>query len=450
MKENILIIDDEKSICKSLAFALEDFYQIFSTTDSNQGLNIIQKEKINLVLLDLKIGKVSGLDILKEIKDIDGNIVVIIMTAYSSIESTVTAIKNGAFTYLTKPLDIDELVVTIEKGLEYQVLNEKIEYLNNELRDKYSSKAIVGQSPAIEEIHKLIYAVKDVDTNVLIVGESGTGKELVARAIHYDGKRSKDNFVEINCAAIPDGLLESELFGHKKGSFTGADKDKIGKFQFAGKGTILLDEIADMSLNLQTKLLRVIEQREFTPVGSNEKVSLNARILVATNKDLKKLMLENKFRNDLYFRLNVIEINLLPLRERRQDLPLLFTHFINMHNKRLDKNINKISPTAKNLLLNYSYPGNIRELSNIIERGVLLADGNTIGIEVLPEEIKTNELESMIQNDVDFLAGLSLKEIEKRVIRSSLELNKGHRKNTAKMLGISERGLRNKINEYGL
>lgn len=449
MKKNILIIDDEKSICTSLSFALEDYYKVFATTEPSQGLNIIEKEEISLVLLDLRIGKVSGLDVLKDIKNKGGNIVVIIMTAYGSIKSTITAIKNGAFTYLTKPLDIDELLVTIEKGLEYKALNEKVEYLSNELKDKYSSKTIVAQSPAMEEIHKLIYAVKDVETNVLVVGESGTGKELVARAIHYDGRRSKENFVEINCAAIPDGLLESELFGHKKGAFTGADRDKMGKFQYAGKGTILLDEIADMSLNLQTKLLRVLEQREFTPVGSNEKINLHARIIASTNKDLKKLMLEDKFRSDLYFRLNVIEINLPPLRERKEDVPLLCAHFINLYNEKLNKNVDRLSPNAENILLNYSYPGNIRELSNIIERGVLLAAANIINVDNLPDEIKTHELESMIQKDMDCLVGLSLKEIEKRVIKASLELNNGHRKNTAEMLGISERGLRNKINRYG-
>lgn len=332
MKNNILIIDDEKAICTSLTYALEDNYKVYSTTEPKEGLSIIEKEEISLVLLDLRIGKISGLDVLKDIKSKNENIVVIIMTAYGSIESTITAIKNGAFTYLTKPLDIDELLVTIEKGLDYKVLNDKVEYLSNKLKNKYSSKTIVGQSSPMEEVFKLISAVKDVDTNVLIVGESGTGKELVARAIHYDGKRSKENFVEINCAAIPDGLLESELFGHVKGAFTGADRDKVGLFKYAGKGTILLDEIGDMSLNLQTKLLRVLEQREFTPVGSNEKINLNARIIASTNRDLKKLMLEDTFRADLYFRLNVIEINLPPLRERKKDLPLLFAHFINLYN----------------------------------------------------------------------------------------------------------------------
>lgn len=448
--KNILIVDDEKNICSSLTFALEDYYKVYSTTDPSVGVDIIKNEEINLVLLDLKLGKVDGLDVLNEIKKVDKYVMIIIMTAFGTIETAVEAIKNGAFTYLSKPLDIDELLVTIEQALEYQNLNKRVEHLNRELKDKYSYEGIVGKSPAMERVYALIDTLKDVDTNVLITGESGTGKELVARAIHYSGIRSKENFVEINCAAIPDGLLESELFGYRKGTFTGADKDKIGKFEFADKGTILLDEIGDMSLNLQTKLLRVLEQREFTPLGSNYVLKLNARIIASTNKDLKKLVSQGKFRDDLYFRLNVVEINVPPLRKRQQDLPLLFAHFIQKYNKKLNKNIEELTPEAESLLLKYSYPGNVRELSNIIEYGVLLSRGNSIDVNNLPMEVREDKLDTNIYPEIDSLVGLSLKEVERLVIEASLKLNKGHRKATAEMLGISERGLRNKINEYGL
>lgn len=450
MKKCILIIDDEKNICSSLTYALEDRYTIFSTTSPQNGLEIIKSEKIDLVLLDLKIGKVDGLDVLKNIKDIDNNIVVIMMTAYGTIETTVEAIKNGAFTYLAKPLNIDELLVTIGKGLEYQLLNQKIEYLNDKLKDKYSYKGIIGKTSQMQNIFELIDKVKDINTNVLIIGESGTGKELISRAIHYSGTRHRENFVEINCAAIPDGLLESELFGHRKGAFTSAEKDKMGKFEFASKGTILLDEIGDMSLNLQAKLLRVLEQKEFSPLGSNEILKLNARVIASTNKDLRKLMQEGKFRNDLYFRLNVVEINVPPLRERRQDLPLLFKHFLSIYSEKLNKDVNKLSREVEELLLQYSYPGNIRELSNIIEFGVLLAKNNYIELNSLPSEVKTNEFSKNLSLEVDSLIGLSLKEVEKLIIKETLKLNNGHRKTTAQMLGISERGLRNKINEYKL
>jgi two-component system response regulator AtoC len=445
MKEKILIIDDEKNICTSLTYALEDDYTIFSETNPDKGVEIIKNDNINLVLLDLKIGNINGIDILKEIKNINKNIVVIMMTAYGTIESSVEAMKIGAYTYLTKPLNIDELVITIKQALEYQGLFNKVNELNNQLREKYSYKGIIGKSKEMLKLFELIEKIKDVDVNVLITGESGTGKGLVARAIHYSGKYSRERFVEINCAAIPEGLLESELFGHKKGAFTGADRDKTGKLEYAGKGTILLDEIGDMSLNLQSKLLRVIEQKEFSPVGSNEIIKLEARIIAATNKNLLELIENNNFRLDLYYRLNVININLSPLRSRREDLPLLFEHFIKLYNKKFGKNVRKLSSEAERMLLSYSYPGNVRELSNIIERAVLLSEDGDIKEDFIPNEVKINSI-----IDLDNLYGLSLKSIEKKVIEAALKINQGKRNETARMLGISERGLRNKINEYDL
>lgn len=445
MKEKILIIDDEKNICTSLTYALEDDYTIFSETNPDKGVEIIKNENINLVLLDLKIGNINGIDILKEIKNINKNIVVIMMTAYGTIESSVEAMKIGAYTYLTKPLNIDELVITIKQALEYQGLFNKVNELNNQLREKYSYKGIIGKSKEMLKLFELIEKIKDVDVNVLITGESGTGKGLVARAIHYSGKYSRERFVEINCAAIPEGLLESELFGHKKGAFTGADRDKTGKLEYAGKGTILLDEIGDMSLNLQSKLLRVIEQKEFSPVGSNEIIKSEARIIAATNKNLLELIENNNFRLDLYYRLNVININLPPLRSRREDLPLLFEHFIKLYNKKFGKNVRKLSSEAERMLLSYSYPGNVRELSNIIERAVLLSEDGDIKEDFIPNEVKINSI-----IDLDNLYGLSLKSVEKKVIEAALKINQGKRNETARMLGISERGLRNKINEYDL
>lgn len=450
MKKRILIIDDEKNICSSLTYALEDEYTVFSATNPDKGLNIIKNEDINLVLLDLRIGKANGLEVLKELKAIDQFLIVIMMTAYGTIETSVEAMKNGAFTYLTKPLNIDELMIIIEQGLGHQALNNKIEDLSDQLREKYSYEGIIGKSLDMQNIFGLIEKIKDVDINVLITGESGTGKELIARAIHYSGKSRKENFVEINCAAIPEGLLESELFGHRKGAFTGSDRDKMGRFEFANKGTILLDEIGDMSLNLQAKLLRVLEQKEFSPLGSNEVIKLKARVIASTNKNLKKLIEEKKFRQDLYFRLKVVEINISPLRDRRQDLPLLFDHFLKQYNNKLGKNINKISEEAEDLLLHYTYPGNIRELSNIIEYGVLLSEDGFIKKETLPKEVRAQKIPNKYEGDVDSLVGLSLKDIERKIIEATLQLNKYHRKDTALMLGISERGLRNKINEYNL
>jgi two-component system response regulator AtoC len=450
VKKNILIIDDEVNICSSLTYVLEDNFNIFSNTNPFKALELLSKEDINLILLDLRIGKTNGIDILKKIKAENEQAIVIMMTAYGTIESTVEAMRNGAFTYLTKPLNIEELLITINQGLEYQSLSNKVNELNNQLIDKYSYKGLVGKSPEMQNIFELIEKVRDVDINVLITGESGTGKDLIARAIHYSGNRSKENFVEINCAAIPEGLLESELFGHKKGAFTGADKDKIGKFEYAKKGTILLDEIGDMSLNLQAKLLRVLEQKEFSPLGSNDIIKLEARVIAATNRNLKRMIKEKGFRQDLYFRLNVVEIDVPPLRNRRQDLPLLFNHFIKLYNEKLGKNVVKISKNAEKLLLKYLYPGNIRELSNILEYAVLLSENGAIEESDLPDEVRLLGKINASEYELDSLLGLTLKDIERKIIEATLELNEGRRNDTARMLGISDRGLRNKINEYKL
>lgn len=456
--KKILIIDDEKYICSSLTYALEDKYQIKATMDPSEGIEIIKNSQIDLVLLDLKIGEVDGLKLLDEIKKIDEKTVVIIMTAYGSIMSSVDAMKKGAHTYLTKPLNLEELYITVEQALNYKELNEKVEYLSEELKNKYEYKGIIGKSKSMREIFSLIERLKDIDTGVLISGESGTGKELVARAIHFSGKRKDKNFVEVNCAAIPEGLLEEEFFGHKKGTFTNAIADKVGKFQYADGGTIFLDEIGDMSLTLQSKLLRVLQDKKFIPLGSNEIVSTDVRIISATNKDLKKMVKDGMFRRDLYFRLNILEIKIAPLRERKDDLPLLFKHFIEIYNKEMDKNISGLTTQAKKFLLDYSYPGNVRELSNIIERGVILTSTDKIDSDSLPynvlEGVKKkgyeNNFTSEDINELDNLLGLTLKDVERILIKKCLNKNNGHKKNTAEMLGISERGLRNKIKEYEL
>lgn len=458
MKKNLLIIDDEKAICSSLTFALEDQYYVESTTDPKEGLKKMLTKYFHLVLLDLKIGKADGIDVLQDIKNLNKSTQVIIMTAFGTIMSSVEAIKKGAFTYLTKPLDLDDLGKAIEQALEYQRLNEKTEYDDKDIISGDIYHGIIGKSPTMKEIFGLIEKLKDVDTSVVVVGESGTGKELVARAIHYAGKRKEGNFVALNCAAIPETLLEGELFGHKKGTFTGAIADKKGKFEHANHGTIFLDEIGDMSIHLQAKLLRVLQQREFTPLGANDPVEMDVRFIAASNKDLKKMVDEGRFREDLYFRLNVFEIDLPPLRQRKQDMPLLFRHFIGVFNKSLNKHVTGFSRKAEDLMLGYDYPGNVRELINILEYSVLLTSEDTIEVDHLPAKIKniasrdSSELDLGIGMSlgVDNLAGLTLQEAEKKLIEAALTLNKGHRKATAAMLGISERGLRNKINEYSI
>ena len=457
MHKRILIIDDEVDICSSLAFALEDLYEVKTTVSPQKGLEYLVKENFNLVLLDLRIGNVDGIDILEEIKNIDKNIQVIIMTAFGTIVSSVDAIKKGAFTYLTKPLDLKVLYKAIEQALEAQMHQQMVDFQYDQGAE-HTYHGIIGKSGAMKAVFSYIEKLKDVDTSVVINGESGTGKELVARAIHFAGKRKAHKFVEINCAAIPEGLLEEELFGHVKGTFTGAVSDKIGKFEYANGGTIFLDEIGDMPFQLQAKLLRVLQQKEYTPLGSNDPIKINVRVLAATNQNLKKMVEEGKFRSDLYFRLNVIEIQLPPLRERTQDIPLLMQHFIKTYNEGMGKVVIGVSQKAESLLLNYDYPGNVRELANIMECAVLLSKSEIIEIENLPVEVRDQKLISSemldlamgIQIGTKNLVGLTLQEAEKELISAALMLNKGHKKATATMLGISERGLRNKIQDYGL
>jgi two-component system response regulator AtoC len=421
MNKKVMIIDDEISICDSLEFALEDKYEVMFTTDPYEGLEKIKENNIDVVLLDLKIGSVNGVDILEKIKEYDKSISVIMMTAYGSIVSSVDAIKKGAFTYLTKPLNLEELYVSIEQTLEIRHLSKKVEYLSKELENKNNYQGIIGKSESMKNVFSLVEKLKDVDLGVMITGESGTGKELIAKAIHYSGKRKDNNFVEINCAAIPESLLEEEFFGHKKGTFTNAIADKVGKFEFADKGTIFLDEIGDMTLKLQGKLLRVLQEKKFNPLGSNETIETNVRVIAATNKNLKKLIQEGKFREDLYFRLNVVEIDLPPLREKRTDLPLLFDYFINKCNGEMNREIKGISKEAEKILLSYDYPGNVRELLNIMEHSILFSQGDIIDIDSLPRRLKSNELvEDELNKEIKSLSSLTLKDIEKIIIKKRL------------------------------
>ena len=452
MKEKLLIVDDEVNICTSLRFALEDRYDVSTADCAAEGLRKFQEDSYSLCLIDLKIGEVNGIELLEKIKALDESVIVIMITAYASIQSSVEAIKKGAYTYLTKPLDIQELYLVIERALNYRYLNERVEYLSQKLEEKYVYNGIIGKSPQMKNLFQMIEKVKDLNTSVLITGESGTGKELVARALHYSGQRKNENFEEVNCAAIPEGLLEEELFGHKKGAFTGAIENKMGKFEHANHGTIFLDEIGDMSLALQAKLLRVLQEREVTPIGSNETRKLDIRVVAATNQDLRKMVEEGAFRRDLYFRLRVIEMELPSLKARRQDIPLLCGYFIRQYNQEQGKNVQSLSKGAEKKLMEYGYPGNVRELSNIIEYAMIMCGGQVIEAQDLPAEVsgepeKTGFREGVYKED---LAGLTLKEAEKRLILQALKDNRWNRRVTAEKLGISDKGLRNKIAEYGL
>lgn len=449
--EKLLIVDDESSICTSLGFALEDDYEIYTAETEDSALDIISCNNISIVLLDLKLGTSDGINVLKRIKALKPDVVVIIMTAYGTIESSVEAMKAGAFYYITKPINMDELGLLLSKAKEYISLNSRIKYLSNQISLSNSHNNIIGSSKKIAHILDLIDRVKDIDSNVLITGESGTGKEMVARAVHYEGKRRDKPFNVINCSALPGNLLESELFGFKKGSFTGAFEDRKGIIELSNEGTLFLDEIGDMDISLQTKVLRVLQDKEVRPVGSARGIKTDVRFIAATNKDLKEEIKCNSFRKDLYYRLNVINIELPPLRDRKEDIPKLLEHFIKKYNALLDKDIKGITSEALEALERYKFEGNIRELENIIERAIALTRHNFISIHDLPGDIfKSDNIVRICDEAIPVYIGDNMKTIEKKAIIYTLEKYNNNRKNTSEILGISERALRYKIKEYNL
>lgn len=452
MKASVLIIDDEEKLSLFLKIALKDKFKVSTASNADDGLEIIRREEIDVVLLDLMIGQTYGIDVLKKIKQYDRNIEVIIMTAYSDIPSSVSAIKAGAYTYLSKPLDIEELTVFINQALAVKKLNSEISYLSDEIRTRDRYHQIIGKSQKMQSVFYLIDRLKDVDASVVILGESGTGKELAARALWESGKRSQERFVAINCAAIPENLLEAELFGHKKGAFTGALQEKKGKFEIANKGILFLDEIGDMTLNLQSKLLRVLQEREIVPLGSNEPIEIDVRVIAATNRNLREMVENGTFREDLYYRLNVMNITLPPLRERKEDIPLLCTHFIRRFNSEQNKSVSGISDEAYEMLMRYDYPGNVRQLANFIEYAMILCDGRQIGLKDLPADIQLPGAENGKGRKSlnEMLSQMTLSEIERVAILATLERNNGNRGETARSLGISPRGLYNKLTEYGI
>lgn len=444
----VLVIDDESSICTALSFALEDNYEVFTAKDEKTTLTIINEVDINIILLDLRLGDENGIEVLKKIKCANKEIMVIMMTAFGTIESSVEAIKNGAFYYITKPINMEELDLLMKKAEEYIGLNSKIKYLSDKIDKNYN---IIGSSSKMKEVFNLIDRVKDVNINVFITGESGTGKELVARAVHFNGKRKDKPFNVINCSAIPDNLLESELFGYKKGAFTGAAEDRKGIIELSSEGTLFLDEIGDMDINLQTKLLRVIQDKEIRPVGSNKIIKVDVRFISATNKNLKEEVKRGNFRQDLFYRLNVINIQIPPLRERMEDIPEIIEYFIKKYSNQFEKRIKGITAGALQALEGYKFNGNVRELQNILERAVVLTRNEYIDKEDLPPEIFERENILLLKDHfIPIYVGEDMKTIEKKVIEYNLKKFKQNRKNTAEALGISERNLRYKIKEYEL
>ncbi len=448
MKNRILVIDDDEGIREACSTVLErERYIPVLAETGEMGLELLKKEDFDLVIVDLKLPGISGMDVLKRSREDNPEIPVIMITGYATVETAVEAMKAGAFDYLVKPFSPDELRVVVKKALNNRRLILENIYLKQELDLRTEYDFIVGESSAMQVVMELVKKVSVTDTTVLITGESGVGKEVIARIIHKLSERRNNQFVVVDCGALVESLFESELFGHEKGSFTGAIATKHGRFEIANGGTIFLDEVSNISLNVQAKLLRVIQEKEITRVGSSRVIKIDVRIVAATNKDLSEYVNEGKFREDLYYRLNVVPIHVPPLRQRKGDIPLLAMYFLEKYRKKIKKNVTGISKQAMKTLIEYDWPGNVRELENTIERAVVLSKGN----EIEPAELIYHGLAVKGMQFNPLIAGFkSLEEIEKEYISRMLEVFHKNKSKVAEMLGIDRKTLRAKMKKYKL
>jgi len=449
-KPRILVVDDEESHRIMLRAVLkEEGYEVSEASDGTEAVKAVEQEPFDLILMDIRMRTMDGIEALGEIRKISPLVPVLIMTAYASVKTAVEALKAGAFEYLTKPLDTDELKILIEKALEIYHLRAENVALKERLGDRFNFSKIIGRSPRMKEVFDTLSLVAPTDATVLILGESGTGKELVANSIHHNSPRASQSFIKVSCAALPETLLEGELFGHEKGAFTGAIARREGRFQLAHRGTIFLDEVGEMSVTTQTKLLRVLQEKEFEPLGSTRTVKADVRVIAASNKDLEREVKEGRFREDLFYRLNVVPVSLPPLRERKDDIPALAAHFFAIYREKNRKELKDISGKAMDLLSRYDWPGNIRELENCIERAVILARGENIAPADLPPIVQALSGDREIQG-LNLPSGISIQEVEKALILKTLEDTGGNRSRAAEILGINRRTLQNKLKEYGI
>ncbi len=452
--ETILIIDDEKSLLDLLTVVFKkEGYAVKSAQTAAGGFEILAKEDIDLVITDIKMPGADGMDILRYARENLPDLPVILITAYGSIAQAVEALKAGALDYVVKPFDVEELKIIVGRGLAARRLQQENLLLKRDFKDRYSFEQMVGKSRAMQEIYILIEKVASTDSTVLITGESGTGKEMAARAVHLQGGRREHPFVSINCAALPENLLESELFGHVRGSFTGAVSDKKGMFELAQRGTLFLDEVGEMSPWTQVKLLRALQERKVRRVGGTDEIPVDVRIIAATNQDLKKRIQEGKFREELYYRLNVISFDMPPLRRRVEDIPLLIAHFLQKYCEKMGKKAKRFTPEVVSLLEGYAWPGNIRELENVIERIVAIEDRETVTASCLPQEVVSPRKKKLDTQEL-FAPGFSLNqhldEITKKYIQEALALTGGSLQKAAPLLGLSYRTLRYLIGKHGL
>jgi DNA-binding NtrC family response regulator len=444
----ILVVEDEplmRSIIVQLARS--EGYEVMEAPAAEVGFRIFEKEKVDLAILDLNLTSGgSGLDLLRKMRELDPEVMGIIVTAYASVESAVEALHQGAYDYITKPFANDHLKKVMRNALEGKALFRENRFLRQELREKYRFESIIGKSDAIESTFRVMEKVARTDSSVLITGESGTGKELVARAIHFSSERANNRFMPINCGALPENLLESELFGYKRGAFTGAGQDKVGLLKAADKGTIFFDEIGELPLTLQVKLLRTLQEREAYPLGSNDPVSFDVRVLCATNRNLEAEVKVGRFREELLYRINVININLPALRERKDDIPLLANHFLRKYEKSLARGAMRFSKGAMRVLINYPWPGNVRELENTIERAAILAETDVIHSHDLPDKLRTTSpVMANIENP-----GLTLEELEREHIKRVLDKVENDKVKAAQVLGIHLSTLYRKVQRYHL
>lgn len=451
MESSVLVVDDDPAHRTMLRTLLTGWgYVIDEAEDGSTAIERVHERAFDLILMDVRMVKVSGLQALPEIKAFNPAIPIIIMTAYSSVETAVEALKNGAYDYLTKPLDFDELRLAMERAMDHKELREENRLLRETLGSHFDRRHIIGQSRAMVRILETVAQVAPSEATVLITGESGTGKEMIAGAIHFNSPRKDGPFVKINCAAITETLLESELFGHEKGAFTGAYRQKEGRFRQAHGGSLFLDEISEMSLAMQVRLLRVLQEREITRVGGEEVIKVDVRIIAATNKDLAQEIEAGRFREDLYYRLNVVALEMPPLRERREDIPLLAQHFLEALSRDNRKNIKGFTPQAMDRLIRYDWPGNVREVMNAVERGVVLSRSEYLDEQVLSLIPRDESLSREVLSRHGVNADMPLDEVEKASILKTLESAGGNKSEAARRLGITRRTLHKRLKLYGV
>jgi DNA-binding NtrC family response regulator len=453
-QERLLIVEDEPDLRQIFVDILTtDGYDISTAHDGEMAIQMLSENTYDLSLIDLYLPKADGFQVLAHLQRVNSSTSAIVMTGHASIESAVEAMKQGAADYLTKPVAFDQLRIVVKKALDVRRLQQENRRLRHQLKTKYRFENLIGTSPAMQQVFELIEKVADAESTVLILGESGTGKELVARAIHFNSHRAEKPLVPVNCGAIPEGLLESELFGHERGAFTGAARTRVGRFELANGGTIFLDEVGDMSTALQVKLLRVLQEQNFERVGGSKSVRVDVRIIAATNRNLDEAVARGEFREDLYYRLSVIPLNLPPVRERKEDIPLLLQHFVDQFNRLRDRKLQGFSPPVLRMLMNYHWPGNVRELENLVDRVVVLKGQGIVEPEDLPDKMRTAWTPTPAITAMDlpgdgFCLDIAVRDFERELIARALQKADGVKNKAAQLLGIKRTTLIEKLKRY--